>query len=201
MTPADIRGKEFDKAAVFGYKNEQVDAFIDEVARDMEALLAEKDDLQKKIVFLAEKIEELRSNEENVKEAFIKAQQSGEEVMNEAKTRAGEILKNAEESAAKITEIAENKVEIEKRNLDRLRAEVGEFRNRLLNIYKTHLTFITNMPEPDEEPNKEPEKESAFEKEIGEKFTPSMDMTIEMKKTEPEQKFPLEFGEDFNIED
>ena len=199
MTPSDIRGKQFDKAAVFGYKSEQVDAFNDEVARSMEAILNEKEDLRKKIVFLAEKIEQLRSNEENVKEAFIKAQQSGEEVLNEAKARADEILKNAEESAAKITEIAENKVEIEKRNLDRLRTEVGEFRNRLLNIYKTHLTFITNMPEPEEETA----EDAGIEKEIEEKFTPSIDKTVEMEKAEPEQeqKIPLEFGEDFNIED
>ena len=44
ITPQEIQEKEFDKA-VRGYNAEQVDLFLDELTTDLEALIAEKDEL------------------------------------------------------------------------------------------------------------------------------------------------------------
>ena len=44
ITPQDIQDKVFDKA-VRGYNADQVDIFLDELTKDLEALIAEKDGL------------------------------------------------------------------------------------------------------------------------------------------------------------
>ena len=45
ITPADIQSKEFDKA-VRGYKEEDVDVFLDQLTNDYEAVLKENEALK-----------------------------------------------------------------------------------------------------------------------------------------------------------
>ena len=148
-TPNEIRQKTFEKSAVFGYKCEQVEGYLSVVSAEMTELLDENEDLKKKMVFLAEKVEEYRKKEEGVKEAFLRAQETGDEVLNNSREKAEEVLNKAEESAQKIVESAEEKIKKEEENLKKLQTEVATFKNRLLALYKSHLTLITSMPSGD----------------------------------------------------
>ena len=71
MNGREIKEKRFDKAAMFGYKAEEVDLYLAEVAQAFDSLVKEKAVLEKKITILAERIEEYRKDENSMKEALL----------------------------------------------------------------------------------------------------------------------------------
>lgn len=163
MINADaIREAKFEKTAVFGYKTEDVDLFLDEIAKAFEKFEEEKADLEEKIVVLAEAIENYREQEESLKTTLLAAQRLSDSLVKEAKVKAEEILENAkleaeqlEKETSKKRDSAEREInremDKERKNLLRIQKEVTSFKANLLDLYKHHLDIITALPEFEEE--------------------------------------------------
>ena len=146
MTPDSIANKRFDKA-MGGYRQDEVDAFLEQIANEFRALQAEKDDLERKVEVLANKIEEYREDEDSLRSALIGAQKLGDSVIRESKSKAETILLDAKVEAAKIVETAQRNVEIEQTALVTMKKEVTKFKNRMLTMYHQHLDLIATLPE------------------------------------------------------
>ena len=146
MTPDSIANKRFDKA-MGGYRQDEVDAFLEQIANELRALQAEKDDLERKVEVLANKIEEYREDEDSLRSALIGAQKLGDSVIRESKSKAETILLDAKVEAAKIVETAQRNVEIEQTALVTMKKEVTKFKNRMLTMYRQHLDLIATLPE------------------------------------------------------
>lgn len=167
MINADaIREAKFEKTAVFGYKTEDVDLFLDEIAKAFEKFEEEKADLEEKIVVLAEAIENYREQEESLKTTLLAAQRLSDSLVKEAKVKAEEILENAkleaeqlEKETSKKRDSAEREInremDKERKNLLRIQKEVTSFKANLLDLYKHHLDIITALPEFEEEEEEE----------------------------------------------
>ena len=138
ITPQEIQEKEFDKA-VRGYNAEQVDLFLDELTTDLEALIAEKDELAAKLEKANAKMEEYKSQEG----AVIKTLESARALMNDisasAEKRADIIMKNAELDADQLLRSARDSVEKLKDEEKELSYRVSSLKNRLKNILQTEL--------------------------------------------------------------
>ena len=94
ISSEDVRRVTFDKAFQ-GYRREDVDAYLKEVAQAMDDLAAQNDDLQKKLVVLAQRIDQYRAEEDTLRTTMINAQRLGENVIREAKQKAAEIIRAA----------------------------------------------------------------------------------------------------------
>ena len=90
----DINSQRFEKAA-FGYKQEDVDGFLSEIAADYAQLEKDNEDINAKLQVLADKVREYRKDEEAVKDALLFAQKEGHRVVTEASEKAEEMLRNA----------------------------------------------------------------------------------------------------------
>ena len=161
MTGREIKEKKFDKAAMFGYKAEEVELFLTEMAQAFDSMNKEKAVLEKKIEILAGRIEEYRKDEDSMKEALLGAQRLGSTVVAEAQEKAEKILAEAQEKADQMVKDAEKtatkavtgtkiQVEKEQQTLMKMQKEVSNFKARLLTIYKSHLDLITSLPELEE---------------------------------------------------
>lgn len=160
ISPQEIRTVTFDKA-VRGYRTEDVDAFLQQVAEQMEQLTAEKEDKEQKLYILAQKIEEYRKDEDNLKTALLNAQRMGENVIKEAKQKAESILREAGIKAEDITRAATEQVQEEQLQLESIKAEVAQFKNNVLSLYKQHIESLSTLPGGDaEEEEPEPEIEA-----------------------------------------
>lgn len=166
LTLNDIINISFRKANFAGYRTEDVDSFIDQV-RDsydsllkkgieqkekLEALTAENAQLLKKIDVLAAKIEEYRSEEDEIKSALVSAQKLGDASVREARHKAEVILKDASMKAERIVAGAQSEIVEQKKEMERLKKSVSDFRAQLLGIYKQHLTLINALPVQRAEP-------------------------------------------------
>ena len=97
----DINGHRLEKNT-FGYKTEDVDGFLNEVAADYAQLEKDNEEINAKLQVLADKVREYRKDEEAVKDALLFAQKEGHRVVTEANEKAEEILRNAKLESEKM---------------------------------------------------------------------------------------------------
>ena len=150
-TPQEIRSIEFTKT-LGGYKTTEVDDFIDGCADTVEALLKEKNELAKKLDpdAMTGKIYAPtpdRITYMGIRTALLSAQRLGDTVVREANHKAGLILDDANIKAKKIEETAKRNIVDEEKELERVKKEVSLFKNRMMSIYREHLSLIGLLPE------------------------------------------------------
>ena len=127
ISSEDVRHVTFDKAFQ-GYRREDVDAYLKEVAQTMDDLAAQNDDLQKKLVVLAQRIEQYRTMEDTLSTTMINAQRLGENVIREAKQKAAEIIRAANIKAEDREQRSRDDVELAKQEIVTLKSEADSFK-------------------------------------------------------------------------
>ena len=159
----DVTAKQFDKAT-FGYKPEDVDDFLREVAMTIAQLQKDKEETEKKLEVLVDKVREYKNDEESLKAALIGAQKQGKLVIAEAEETAKKIIADANYEADRI--IGSTRIDIvkEKECLAKMQQEVSDFKSNLLEMYREHLAKITNIPDYDTD-DEEEEEETAVDEE------------------------------------
>lgn len=109
MEASTIRDKKF-LEVMRGYKKEDVDEFLSDVASEFSKLRKANDELEKKLEVLADKIREYREDEDALKEALLGAQKQGRMVVDEAKEKAANIIGDAQNKADEMIKDAEEVV-------------------------------------------------------------------------------------------
>lgn len=209
LTLNDIINVSFRKSSFSGYRPEDVDNFIDQV-RDSydtlikksveqkeqnEALAEENAQLTKKLEILANKIEEYRAEEEEIKSALVSAQKLGDASIREARHKAEIIIKDANLKAERIISGAKDDVIEQRSELERLKKETSDFRARLLDIYKQHLTIINAIPTQRESPRPAAEPEpvpAPVPEEIGQEAP--------QKAEQPEERQDFDVTREFSVD-
>ena len=207
LTPETIASRRFDKQ-MGGYKQDEVEEFLQQVAAEYAQLLSEKEELEGKIEVLAEKVEQYREDEDSLRSALIGAQKLGDSVIRESKAKADQTLREARAKADQILENAQKSIEREQLALIKMQKEVTKFKNRLLTLYRQHLEMISALPEYDEEPEKpaavpEPEQPAPQqeEPEKQEEPEPAPQPATKAAEPEPERTKPSAAKASFEEED
>ena len=147
LTIDEIKNVSFRKASFSGgYNAEDVDEFIDEVIASFEQLKKEKTNLVHKIDRLATRLEEYRADEETVRNALLTSQKMSDACIKEAKEKAGRIIRDAEEKAQALSVEANKMTAMEKNNYLSLQADAVALRNELIELYRTHIKAIDELP-------------------------------------------------------
>ena len=84
MTPAELREYEFKGAGRNAYKSDDVDNFFGEVAVAYEKIFRENAELVKRVSLLADRLEQFKQDEEQIKQAVIGAQKAADIIVKEA---------------------------------------------------------------------------------------------------------------------
>lgn len=172
LSPKEISQKRFDKRGG-GYKTEEVDAFLKEVANAYASALKEAEESEDKIMKLVERINQYRADEDAIKEAFINAQKQANRIVAEANEEAerlskdavAEAEKRAAEATAKADEVIKEQTQrtqqvieatkiqynAEQEKLVKVRLEVSNFKAQLTDLYNKQLRLIMEIPEVSEE--------------------------------------------------
>ena len=155
ISSEDVRRVTFDKAFQ-GYRREDVDAYLKEVARAMDDLAAQNDDLQKKLVVLAQRIDQYRAEEDTLRTTMINAQRLGENVIREAKQKAAEIIRTANIKAEDREQRSRDDVELAKQEIVTLKSEADSFKRSLIEMYRKHINLINKLPDYTPQPEDPP---------------------------------------------
>ena len=124
LTPMDIQNKDFKRATIRGYREDEVEEFLDRVAADYERLYRENEKLKEQANLNEKEIAQFRRLEKNLQDTLMVAQKTAEEVISSAKKNAEEMKKNALNECQNIREQAQ---------ID-ARRHMNEANNKLRNI-------------------------------------------------------------------
>ena len=145
LSPGDIRNKSFEKVRN-GYRIEEVQPFLSELAMQIDSLTNERDDLQRKLEILAEKVEQYREDEDSLRAALINAQKLGDSVVRDSKRKAEAIIAQATRKSEEMIADAQTSINRESIALNKMQVEVAKFKSQILSLYKKHIELIQELP-------------------------------------------------------
>jgi len=168
ITPLDIQNKEFSRS-VRGYKEDEVDGYLDLITVDMEKILTENATLKTEALRLTAELQKYKGSEGAVLETLEAAKALMGDISASAEKRAEILLKNAELDAELIQREAKESVE-------RLTEESIHLKNRFTKFQSKYKSLLES----------ELEKFDTLSAEIFEEFRIDeqfMDVKPEVKQT------------------
>ena len=188
FTADEIRQITFEKV-MRGYRPEDVESFMENIADEFEALEKEKKDLEEKLYLLAEKVEQYKAEEESIKTTLINAQRLGESIVSDARVKADNVIREATIKKNDIISSAYNEIEGTEDVLNRLKKEVSDFKRNILSLYKTHIESLSTLPEERTE-EAVPQQEEPVVEEVAEIVAEEPVQVAAVEETPvPEDKF------------
>ena len=135
ITPLDIRKKTFGKVTFKGLDEKEVKSFLEQLAKDMEAIWKERSLLAEKVEELSARLEGFTRTEKAFQEAFVTAQQACKELKENANKEAANTLEKAKLESERLVREADEEAKTLTEELRELRARrlamLGEIRGML----------------------------------------------------------------------
>ncbi|MBE0429118.1 MAG: DivIVA domain-containing protein [Thermoleophilia bacterium] len=150
ITPLDIRHKEFARS-VRGYKDTEVDEFLDEITAEFERLFNENIDSRERLEALEEKISQYRNIEDTLQKTLVSAQQQAEELKQNAQKEADLILRDAELKSRSIVNDSYAERQKVQRSVQALKQKHEDLRYQLRKIIDTYANILDQDIEAIEE--------------------------------------------------
>ncbi len=130
LTPLDVIHQQFQKA-LRGYNTQEVEAFKDNVAKALEELLEENQQLKEKTAALDEKLRDYTTKEITLQNTLVLAEKSAEDRISSARKEADLIVEEARVRALREKEM--------------LQKEVDALREEKKKIYMEKEKYLTDM--------------------------------------------------------
>jgi cell division initiation protein len=141
ITPMDIRNKEF-KKGFKGYKEDEVDEFLDKVIADYEKIYRENGELKDRVSIDNERIESYNSMEKTLQSTLLIAQTTAEDIVANARKKSEMIIKEAEEQGRRIIEEANSNIIKLSKDYEELKKEVQVFKTRFKTLLESELEAL-----------------------------------------------------------
>ncbi len=102
ISATEVRNIKFGRS-MSGYKQEEVDIFLDKIEADLAQYERLFKEIQGKNEALSNEIEELKASQSSIQSVLLSAQQLADRIVSEAKEKSEEIIRNAETNISVIT--------------------------------------------------------------------------------------------------
>lgn len=143
ITPLDIQQQQFKGKLFGGLDSEDVDAFLQTVAAEMEDINRENTDLKEQLRRITADMEDMRQHEATLRETMLAAQKITEEMKANSQKEATLLISEAELKAEKILAEAERKLAEVKNQIQDLRREKIQFETALKGLLDAHYKLIS----------------------------------------------------------
>ncbi|KGX88522.1 DivIVA domain-containing protein [Pontibacillus litoralis] len=143
LTPLDIHNKEFTRG-FRGYDEDEVNEFLDQIIKDYEMVIREKKGLEAKVEQMEEKLGHFSNIEQTLNKSILVAQETAEDVKENANKEAKLIVKEAEKNADRIINESLSKSRQISIEVEELKKQAKVFRTRLKMMVEAQLDMIHN---------------------------------------------------------
>jgi len=131
ITSMDVHRKEFGHA-VRGYREDEVDDFLDAIAVELDKMQAEIEDLKKRAKQSESSAINFEAEKNTINNALLTAQRASDDLIKQAEIKSERILVEADERAEKKLVAAKNEKDEILEELMRLKKEEKKFREEIL---------------------------------------------------------------------
>ena len=153
LTPLDIQRQTFSRT-LKGYNTDEIRAYLQLVAEEIERLLKDVDRLSRENGMLREDLDEHNARERILKDTLLSAQKVSEDVKANAQKEAELIVKDAELLSERLTSQAMTRVADLERTIQDLKIERKVARNKLQQTIDTIQQLL--MLDAEQEANEMP---------------------------------------------
>lgn len=144
ITPLEIQNKEF-KRGLRGYKEYEVDEFLDKIIVDYEKLYKENLELKDKLEGTHHQLEKYKEIEETLKKTLVVAQNAAEDVRTNAHKESELIMQEAAVKAKEIIAKANNDVEDIRDEFEGIKNQMQIFKTRFKTLLQSQLDSIDEI--------------------------------------------------------
>ncbi len=144
ITPLDIEKKEFSKG-VRGYKEREVEEFLNEILTDFESLYKENSRLKEEVQRAKEDTEKYQNIEETLKNTLVVAQSTADEVKRNANKEAQLIVQKAENEAKLMIEKAKRDTAKIEDQHEEAKKQMNIFKVRCKTLLESQLSTILDV--------------------------------------------------------
>jgi len=141
LTPLDIHNKEF-KRTMRGYNEDEVNDFLDRVIKDYEALIRQNKELDERCSQMEDQVKQFRLMEDSLGKSIMLAQETAEELKQNARKEAQLVIREAEKNADRIVQDALNKARKTALELDEVRKQAAVFRARFRSLLQAQSEML-----------------------------------------------------------
>jgi cell division initiation protein len=152
ITPMDIEQQQFGRS-FRGYNEEEVDNFLDRIAKDYEEILNENIKNKEELEKLQTRLEEYSRMEETLRSALVNAQQSASNIKESVQIEARALIEGAKIEAERIKQRAKQEILDINNEIAALKKNKYLILEKLKNTLKIHIRMLED--EIVEEPEKE----------------------------------------------
>ena len=142
ISPMDIQQQQFKGKMLGGLDPEDVDAFLQSVAGEMEELIRENNDLKERLSRNATVIAEMESREAQLRETMLAAQRITEEMKANSQKEAHLLISEAELKGERIIADAENKLVQLNNQIQELKREKVQFESGFKGMLDTYYKLL-----------------------------------------------------------
>jgi cell division initiation protein len=142
ITPMDIRQQQFSVKMFRGFAVQEVDAFLEDVAEDYEAVLKENALLKEQLQALEERARTVEDRERTLQDTLMATQRLTEEMKEGARREAALLVREAELQSQKLVEtarVSEASIQAEVAALKRMRKQFAEALRSTVDMYQRLL--------------------------------------------------------------
>lgn len=141
ITPLDIQQQRF-RTAWRGLDRAEVDAFLNLVASEVEALVRENHDLKEELRRARNVLDQFREREQALKETMITAQKITDDIKHAARKDAELVVSQAELEADKILQNAHTRLTSIIDDIHELKRQRALLRENLRSVLNTHTKLL-----------------------------------------------------------
>ena len=148
----DIEQQQFGRS-FRGYNEEEVDNFLDRIAKDYEEVLNENIKLKEETERLKSRMEEYSKMDETLRSALVNAQQSASNIKENVEKEAQVMIENAKIEAESIKQQAKQEIYDINNEIEALKKRKYLLLEKLKNTLKLHVRMLNEeiLEEPEEE--------------------------------------------------
>lgn len=146
ITPLEIQNKEF-KRGMRGYKEDEVDEFLDQIMIDYEKLYKENMELKEKIEAAHHQMGKYKDIEETLKNTLILAQNAADDVRSSAHKKSEIIIQEAESKAKDIINGAHKEVQEIRNEYENTKKQMQIFKTRFRTLLQSQLDSLVESCE------------------------------------------------------
>ena len=125
-----------------GYSVDEVDDFLDQLTVELEKKCKELSTTTKEVEHLRTELEHYKGMESTIQNTLVIAQSAADEVKNNAKQQANQIIKDAEGTARQSVETLSQSIVIKKKELEDLDKQLDVFRAKMESLLISQLELI-----------------------------------------------------------
>ena len=143
ITPIDIQQQQFKGKMFGGLDPDDVDAFLQTVASELESLVRENNELREQQARHNREMLDMAEQEREIREAMLSAQRVIEEMKTNAQKEASLIVSEAELKAERIVADSERQLGNLKASIEDIRRQKIQFEISLKSLLESHARMLS----------------------------------------------------------